>query len=122
MGLQAIEAAPKNGAASTSGRPSASELPRPEAQSTAREAPSDLGPKVAMGIERSMSASAASRSFVDEQRLLARANTLLRRADISGARLLLEHALERCSARAVFMLAATHDARAVIVARTRNLR
>src|SRR5260370_475547 len=81
-------------AASTSGRSSAPELPGPEAQSTAREAASDLGPKVAIGIERSTSASAASsRSLVDEQRLLARANALLRQADISGARLFLEPAL-----------------------------
>jgi TPR repeat protein len=36
---------------------------------------------------------------------------LLGRADISGARLLLEHALERGSARAAFMLAETYDAR-----------
>jgi hypothetical protein len=99
-------------AASTSGQSSASELPRPEAQSTAREAASDSGPKVAAAIERSTPASAASsRSTVDEQRLLARANALLRQVDISGARLLLEYALERGSARAAFMLAETYDAR-----------
>src|SRR5882724_5692644 len=99
-------------AASTSGQSSASELPRPEAQSTAREAASDSGPKVAASIERSTPASAASsRSTVDEQRLLARANALLRQVDISGARLLLEYALERGSARAAFMLAETYDAR-----------
>src|SRR5882724_767688 len=98
--------------ASTSGQSSASELPRPEAQSTAREAASDSGPKVAASIERSTPASAASsRSTVDEQRLLARANALLRQVDISGARLLLEYALERGSARAAFMLAETYDAR-----------
>src|ERR1700716_1192231 len=60
--------------APASGRSSASEVPRPEAQSTARETASDLGVKVAMGTERSPSASAAARSFVEEQRLLARAN------------------------------------------------
>ena len=109
--------------ASTSGRSSASELPRPEAQSTAREAASDLDPKVAMETERSTSASAASHSPVDEQRLLARANALLRQADISGARPLLEHALERGSARAAFMLAETYDARVLQSWRdTRNLR
>jgi hypothetical protein len=98
--------------ASTSGQSSASELPRPEAQSTAREAASDSGPKVAAAIERSTPASAASsRSTVDEQRLLARVNALLRQVDISGARLLLEYALERGSARAAFMLAETYDAR-----------
>jgi hypothetical protein len=97
--------------ASTSGQASASKLPRPEAASTAREAASDLEPKVAMVTERSASASAASHSPVDEQRLLARANALLRQADISGARPLLEHAREHGSARAAFMLAETYDAR-----------
>ena len=95
----------------TSGRSSASELPRPEARSTSREAASDSDPKVAMATERSASTSAASRPLVDEQRLLARANALLLQADISGARPLLEHALERGSARAAFMLAETYDAR-----------
>lgn len=97
--------------ASTSGRSSAPELLRPERRSTAREAASDLDPKVAMATERPASASAASRSLVEEQRLLARANALLLQADISGARPLLEHALERGSARAAFMLAETYDAR-----------
>jgi len=64
-----------------------------------------------METERSASASAASHSPVDEQRLLARANALLRQADISGARPLLEHAREHGSARAAFMLAETYDAR-----------
>src|SRR5216683_2718553 len=107
--------------ASTSGRSSASELPRPEAASTAREAASDLGPKVAMATERSASASAAPHSPVDEQRLLARANALLRQADISGARPLLEHALERGSARAAFMLAETYDARVLQSWHTRGI-
>ena len=97
--------------ASTSGRSSASELPRPVAASTAREAAPDSDPKVAMATERSASASAASHPPVDEQRLLARANALLRQADISGARPLLEHAREHGSARAAFMLAETYDAR-----------
>ena len=96
--------------ASTSGRSSVSELPRPEAPSAAREAASDLVPKVAAGTERSASASAAPHSLVDEQRLLARATAFLELADISGARLLLQHALERGSARAAFMLAETYDA------------
>src|SRR6266851_1035085 len=59
--------------ASTAGRSSVSELPRPEAPSAAREAASDLVPKVAAGTERSTSGSAAPSSLVDEQRLLARA-------------------------------------------------
>ena len=36
---------------------------------------------------------------------------MLGRADIGGARLLLQHALERGSARAAFMLAETYDTR-----------
>ena len=92
-------------------RSSASELPHPSVQSTAHKAASDLDPKVAMAMERFTSASAASRSPVNEQRLLARANALLQQADISGARPLLEHAIERGSARAAFMPAETYDAR-----------
>jgi hypothetical protein len=93
-------------------RPSSvSELPRPEAPSAAREAASDLVPKVAMGTERSTASRAVSLPLADEQRLLARATALLGQADISGARPLLQHALERGSARAAFMLAETYDAR-----------
>jgi TPR repeat protein len=58
---------------------------------------------------------------VDEQRLLARANALLRQADISGARPLLEHAVERGSARAAFMLAETYDARVLQSWRARGI-
>jgi TPR repeat protein len=107
-------------AASNSQRSSASELP-PEAQSTARESTPDSDPKVPMLSEGTASASAASRPLVDEQRLLARANALLRQADISGARPLLEHALERGSARAAFMLAETYDARVLQSWRARGI-
>jgi hypothetical protein len=107
--------------ASNSGGSSASELPRTEPQSSAREAASDLDPKVAVRTERSTSASAVSHSFVDEQRLLARANALLLQADISAARPLLEHALERGSARAAFMLAETYDARVLQSWRARGI-
>jgi hypothetical protein len=68
-----------------------------------------------------MSASAAPRSPVDEQRLLARATELLRQADISGARPLLEHALAHGSARAAFMLAETYDARVLQSWRARGI-
>jgi len=98
-------------AASISRGSSVSELPRPGAPSAAREATSHLVPKVAAGTERSTSARAAPSSLADEQRLLARANALLALADISGARPLLQHALERGSARAAFLLAETYDAR-----------
>jgi TPR repeat protein len=95
-------------------------LRRPEAQSAAREAASDLDTKVAVEAERS-SASAVPHSPADEQRLLARANALLRQADISGARPLLEHALERGSARAAFMLAETYDAHVLQSWRARGI-
>jgi hypothetical protein len=91
-------------------RSSAPELPRPSVP-TAHEAASDSDLKVAIAIERSMSANAASGSPVNEQRLLARARALLQQADISGARPFLEHAIEHGSARAAFMLAETYDAR-----------
>jgi hypothetical protein len=107
-------------AASISERSSASELP-PEAQSTARESAPELDPQVPMVSEGSASASAATRSLVDEQRLLARANALLRQADISGARPLLEHAVDRGSARAAFMLAETYDARVLQSWRARGI-
>lgn len=48
-------------------------------------------------------------SSADEQRLLDRAEALLRVRDISGARLLLERAGERGSARGVYLLAQTYD-------------
>jgi hypothetical protein len=88
---------------------SASELRHLEPPSTAPAAASDLARKVAMRTEQS-TPSAAFGTSADEQRLLARANTLLRQADISGARPLLERALERGSAQAAFMLAQTYDA------------
>ncbi len=108
-------------AASISQRSSVSELPRPEAPSAAREAASQLVPKVAAATERSASASGAPSSLADEQRLLARANALLAQADISGARPLLQHALERGSARAAFMLAETYDARVLQSWRTSGI-
>jgi hypothetical protein len=45
----------------------------------------------------------------DEARLVARAESLIKQSDFSGARLLLEHALEKGSARAAFMMAETYD-------------
>jgi TPR repeat protein len=58
---------------------------------------------------------------VDEQKLLARANVLLGQADISGARLLLQHALEHGSARAAFRLAETYDPRVLQSWRARGI-
>jgi hypothetical protein len=96
-------------AGSTRGPSYVSEAQRHEPQSTAEA--KDLGTKAVVVTERSTAARSASRSPLDEQRLLARANALLQQADISGARSFLEHALERGSARAAFMLAETYDAR-----------
>jgi hypothetical protein len=98
--------------APTYGRPSEAELPPVEARpSTISEATSDLNPKDTPVNERSLPTIAAARLREDELRLLARASALLRLADISGARPLLEHALEHGSARAAFMLAETYDSR-----------
>ncbi len=83
----------------------------PQARSTAREAVPGVEPQVAVASEATVLASVAPYSVTDEQRLLVRANALLRQADISGARPLLEHALGHGSARAAFMLAETYDAR-----------
>jgi TPR repeat protein len=46
---------------------------------------------------------------------------LLREADISGARPLLEHAAQRGSARAAFMLAETYDDRVLLSWRVRGI-
>jgi TPR repeat protein len=46
---------------------------------------------------------------------------LLQQADISGARPLLEHAVEHGSARAAFMLAETYDARVLQAWRARGI-
>jgi hypothetical protein len=105
------EQVPREAAASTSGRPSTSEPPPSPAPPTVGDAAPGSDPRAATVTEQVTSAGAASRSPLDELRLLTRANALLRQADISGARPLLEHALERGSARAAFMLAETYDAR-----------
>lgn len=87
-------------------KPGSTTLP---AQTTNRALPADPGPNVAAAAERSTPASPTPRAPADEQRLLARANALLRQADISGARQLLELALARGSTQAAFMLAETYD-------------
>jgi hypothetical protein len=107
--------------ASTIGRSSASESPRPPVRSTTLEAAPESNPQVPMASEGSASASTAFGSPLAEQRLLARANALLRQADISSARPFLEHALERGSARAAFMLAETYDARVLQSWRARGI-
>ena len=54
---------------------------------------------------------ALCRPATPEQALLARANSLLKDRDISGARLMLERALQAGSSRAAFQLAETYDPR-----------
>jgi hypothetical protein len=112
---------PGDDVVATGGQSSASEPPRSQAQSPVGEVTSELDPKPSLVAEQVTSGSAASRSPLDEQRLLVRANALLRRADISGARPLLEHALERGSARAAFMLAETYDTRVLEAWRVRGI-
>ncbi len=58
---------------------------------------------------QSLQANAASAS--EEARLVARADTMIKQSDFTGARLLLERALEKGSARAAFMMAETYDSR-----------
>ena len=58
---------------------------------------------------------------MNEQRLLARAIALLQQADISGARRVLEHAVEHGSARAAYMLAENYDARVLPAWRARGI-
>jgi TPR repeat protein len=48
-------------------------------------------------------------SSADEARLIARAEFLIKQFDFSGARLLLEYALDKGSARAAFLMAETYD-------------
>jgi hypothetical protein len=57
----------------------------------------------------SQSPPASAISSTDEARLVDRAESLIKQSDFSGARLLLEHALEKGSARAAFMMAETYD-------------
>lgn len=88
-------------------RPPESARSTSQTRATDRIPPTD--PKVAAVPERTAATAAPSRAPADEQKLLARANALLRQADISSARQLLELALARGSARAAFMLAETYD-------------
>ncbi|GJD52636.1 hypothetical protein OPKNFCMD_5402 [Methylobacterium crusticola] len=58
---------------------------------------------------------------VDEDRLLARVGLLLRHGDISGARLLLQHAMRAGSARATVLLAETYDPARLTALQVRGL-
>ena len=80
-----------------------------EAQTTDRISSADSSSSISAIPLASTLTGTASHAIADEQRLLARANALLRQTDISSARRLLELALARGSARAAFMLAETYD-------------
>lgn len=80
-----------------------------EAQTIDRISSADSSSSISAMPLASTPTGTASHAIADEQRLLARANALLRQTDISSARRLLELALARGSARAAFMLAETYD-------------
>lgn len=91
-----------------------------ESLQSARQALAPSAP-LASELDQAPSASAVTHSPVNEQRLLARAIALLQQADISGARRVLEHAVEHGSARAAYMLAETYDARVLQAWRARGI-
>jgi hypothetical protein len=62
-------------------------------------------------VETGQSPQANAASSSEEARLVTRADTLIKQSDFTGARLLLERALEKGSARAAFMMAETYDSR-----------
>jgi hypothetical protein len=75
---------------------------------------SELEPQrtISSGLKPDSTATVSTLSQTSpEQALLARANTLLKDRDISGARLVLERALQAGSSRAAFQLAETYDPR-----------
>src|SRR6267378_6877107 len=61
-------------------------------------------------------------SPADEARLIARAVSLIKRYDFSGARLILEHALQQGSAPAAFLMAETYDKRMLRAIRAYRVR
>jgi hypothetical protein len=108
-------------AASYQEPPSTVEAKPPAPESAAHERSPVLEATAAAVSAPSTPARALRRLLVDEQRLLARAIALLREANISGARPLLEHAAQRGSARAAFMLAETYDDRVLLSWRVRGI-
>jgi TPR repeat protein len=108
-------------AASYQAPPSTVEAKPPAPESAAHERSPVLEATAAAVSAPSTPARALRRLLVDEQRLLARAIALLREANISGARPLLEHAAQRGSARAAFMLAETYDDRVLLSWRVRGI-
>lgn len=84
------------------------------------DTPSALDLKT-IDVEQPAAVDAALRQAVEERKLLARATVLLKQADIGAARPVLEHALQRGSAQAAFMLAETYDDRVLQSWRARGV-
>jgi hypothetical protein len=89
---------------------------RSQVRATSRTRTSLIICAAAVGLGMMLVASAAKAQpalslHVDDQRLLARAETLLRQGDIGSARMVLQHTLDKGSARAAFRLAETYDGR-----------
>jgi hypothetical protein len=76
-----------------------------------RETAPELAPKATVETSQSTPTNAAHPITDAEQKLLARANTLLVRAEVRDARRLLRYAVRHGSAQAAFMLAETYDPR-----------
>jgi hypothetical protein len=98
-------------------KPSVAEVPQAvsaESAAAAINAPTAAAPTAAPLPVNPAAAPVAftpmmSMSSVEEGRLLGRAEFLMRQADFAGARLLLEHAIEKGSARAMVLLGETYD-------------
>ena len=67
--------------------------------------------RVPPGSDIDSAATGSTAMSLNERALLARATSLLKGGDISGARLILERALQAGSSRAAFQLAETYDPR-----------
>jgi hypothetical protein len=96
----------------TAGTPT---LAKPDSSSIPAVAPGDavIDPRQPLAVQGVQPQSTATIFRAGETKLIARAEALIKQSDFAGARLLLEHALEKGSARAAFMMAETYDWRAL---------
>jgi hypothetical protein len=96
----------------TAGTPT---LAKPDSSLIPTVAPGDalIDPRQPLAVQGVQPQSTATIFQAGETRLIARAEALIKQSDFAGARLLLEHALEKGSARAAFMMAETYDWRAL---------
>jgi hypothetical protein len=72
--------------------------------------------------QSSVGSTPASRTSTHDAPILSRVEALIRQGDIAGARLLLEHSIQRGSAQAAFALAETYDPHILSAWRTRGIR